>query len=263
VLLVGIVLGSLFVWRPAFVGVLALAASVGVWEMCQAISATPIQGGPSRAEPPFVPLLGGCLIMPILAWFGGVPSLTLGLLITLVAVVVWRLSTGPAGFARDMSAAALIAVYVPFLISFGVLLAVPKDGEMRVLATLACVILSDTGAYASGVFFGKHPLARTISPKKTWEGFAGALTATAAGGAVLLSLTFHQPWWHGVLLGLAVSAAATLGDLAESLIKRDLAIKDMSSLLPGHGGLMDRLDSVVFAAPTAFILMTLLAPVGT
>jgi phosphatidate cytidylyltransferase len=263
VLLAGTVLGSLFLWRPAFVGVLAVAAGVGVWEMVRAISTTPPAGGAPRAEPPLVPLLGGCVIMPTLAWYGGVQSLTLGLLVTVLAVVVWRLSTGPVGFARDMAAASLIAVYVPFLIGFGVLLAVPHDGRMRVLVTLACVILSDTGGYAAGVFFGRHPMAPSVSPKKSWEGMAGSLVATGAGGAVLLATIFHEPWWHGALLGAAVSAAAVLGDLAESLLKRDLGVKDMSALLPGHGGLMDRLDSVVFAAPTAFMLLTLLAPVGT
>jgi len=192
-----------------------------------------------------------------------VSALLLGLLVTVVAVLVWRLSTGPVGFARDMAAASFIAAYVPFLIGFAILLCIPDDGKMRVLVTLACVVLSDTGGYATGVFLGKHPMAPSVSPKKSWEGFAGSVFWTALGGALLLYFVFHVPWWHGAILGAAVSVAAVLGDLAESLIKRDLGIKDMSNLLPGHGGLMDRLDSVVFAAPTAFALLTLLAPVTT
>ena len=132
VLLAGIVLGSLFLWRPAFVAVLAVGAAVGVWEMCRALA------GAGRANPPLIPLLGGCVVMPVLAWYGGVESLILGLLVTVVAVMIWRLSGGAAGFQRDMTAATLIAVYVPFLISFGVLLAVPADGDLRVLA-VACL----------------------------------------------------------------------------------------------------------------------------
>jgi phosphatidate cytidylyltransferase len=267
VLLAGIVLGSLFLWRPAFVGVIAIGAAIGVWEMVHAIGDGEEEAPVGkrrrrilavRARPSLIPLLGGCLVMPVLAWFGGVESLVLGLLITVLAVLVWRLSIGPAGFHRDMAASTLIAVYVPFLLGFAILLAHPSDGRMRVLVTLACVILSDTGGYAAGVFFGKHPMAPTVSPKKSWEGFAGSIVATAVGGALLIHYIFHEPLWHGAVIGLGISVAAVLGDLAESMIKRDLGVKDMSKLLPGHGGLMDRLDSVVFAAPAAFMLMTLL-----
>ncbi|HKD96796.1 MAG TPA: phosphatidate cytidylyltransferase [Micromonosporaceae bacterium] len=261
VLLAGVVLGSLFLWRPAFVGVLAVCAGVGVWEMVGALSRPAPDGSPARAHPPLVPLLGGCVVMQFLAWYGGISSLVLGLLITVLAAVIWRLSTDPRGFHRDITAATMIAVYVPFLLGFGVLLAMPDDGQMRVLTVLALVVLSDTGGYAAGVFLGKHPMAPSVSPKKSWEGLAGSLVAAATGGALLVEFVFHDPWWHGAILGLAVSAAAVVGDLAESLLKRDLKIKDMSNLLPGHGGLMDRLDSVVFAAPTAFMVMALLVPV--
>jgi phosphatidate cytidylyltransferase len=270
VLLAGIVLGSLFLWRPAFVIVLAIGAAIGVWELVNAVGDGQDSPPPPnakgrrraqavRARPSVVPLLGGCLVMPILAWYGGVESLILGLLITMIAVMVWRLSTPPPGFHRDMAAATLIAVYVPFLIGFAVLLAHGSDGKLRVLVTLACVILSDTGGYAAGVFFGKHPMAPTVSPKKSWEGFAGSLIATAVGGALLFHYVFHDPFWHGAVIGLGISVAAVVGDLAESLLKRDLGVKDMSNLLPGHGGLMDRLDSVLFAAPAAYALISLLS----
>lgn len=317
-LLAGVVIGSLFLWRPAFVAVLGATACVGVWEMVQAYSAprrvvpvdpsAPPEGaapaGPAtsrglaatavrpseartdaradapsdagaddqatagrvlgpRAEPPLIPLLGGCAAMAVLAYFGGIESLSLGLLITVLAVTVWRLSDGPAGFARDVAAATLIAAYVPFLLFFGILLAVAHDGEWRVFSVLAMIVLSDTGGYAAGVFFGKHTMAPSISPKKSWEGLVGSLAATGIGGAFLVHYLLDQPYWHGIVLGIAVSAAAVVGDLAESLLKRDLGIKDMSSLLPGHGGLMDRLDSVVFAAPVAFALLAVLAPAAT
>ena len=266
VLLVVIVLGTLFVYRPAFIAVVALAAGIGVWELVHAVG-DGAEEAPTgrrrrlavvRARPSLVPLLGGCIVMPILAWYGGVESLVLGLLITVAAVLVWRLSVGPTSFHKDMAAATLIAVYVPFLLSFGVLLAHPADGKWRVLCALAMVVLSDTGGYATGVFLGKHRMAPSISPKKSWEGLAGSLIATGVGGAFLVHYALHQPFWHGAVIGVAASAAAVVGDLAESMIKRDLGIKDMSRLLPGHGGLMDRLDSIVFAIPVTYMLLAAL-----
>jgi phosphatidate cytidylyltransferase len=136
----------------------------------------------------------------------------------------------------------------------------PEDGAKRVLVTIAAVVLSDTGGYVAGVFLGRHPMAPTISPKKSWEGLVGSLVATGLGGAVLLYYLFDvTPWW-GLVFGLALSVAAVIGDLAESMLKRDLGIKDMSSLLPGHGGVMDRLDSILFALPTGYLLLSVLAP---
>jgi phosphatidate cytidylyltransferase len=259
VLLGGVVIVSLLWWRQAFLGVIGAAAVVAVWEMIRAIS----HAGPTRSHPPLVLLLVACPLMIVLAWRGGVEAMILGLALTVVAALVWRLADGPVGYLRDVGGAALVAVYIPFLAGFAALLVQPADGTRRVLLTLVSVVLSDTGGYVAGVFFGRHPMAPTVSPKKSWEGLAGSLFATAAGGSVLIVLMFHQPWWHGALFGLAVSAAAVLGDLAESLLKRDLGVKDMSHLLPGHGGLMDRLDSVLFAAPTAFVLLSLLAPAGS
>jgi phosphatidate cytidylyltransferase len=256
-----VVLASLLVWRPAFLIVVTAAAGIAVWEMAGAVTSRPAgDGAADRPHPPVLPLLAGCVVMVTLAWFAGVEALVLGLTLTVLAALVWRLADGPVGYHRDMVASTLIAVYVPFLAGFAVLLARPDDGHLRVIVTLAAVVLSDTGGYAAGVLFGKHPMAPTVSPKKSWEGFAGSLTAAAAGGALLMAFVFHRPWWYGIAFGLAVAAAAVLGDLAESLLKRDLGVKDMSNLLPGHGGLMDRLDSILFAAPTAFVLLAVLAP---
>lgn len=253
VLLGGIVLASLVVWRPAFVIVVALAAGVGVWETVGAIR---------REAPgtPLVPLLAGTAVIVTSAWTGGAEAAMLGLALTVLAALIWRLADGPVGYHRDVTATALVSVYVPFLASFAVMLAEPDDGDLRVVVTLAAVVLSDTGGYVAGVFFGRHPMAPTVSPKKSWEGLAGSLLATAAGSALLLFLLLDRPWWQGAVFGLALSVAAVLGDLAESLLKRDLGVKDMSSLLPGHGGLMDRLDSILFAAPTAFVLLSVLSP---
>jgi phosphatidate cytidylyltransferase len=251
-----IILISLFPWRQGFIFLAGLAIAVATWEMARAVRA-------SEARPPLVPLVAGGVAMAGLAWAGGPEALTLGLVATAVAALVWRLSDGPLGYQRDLVAAMLIAVYVPFLGSFMILLLRPEDGNLRVLAALAGVVLSDTGGYAAGVFFGRHAMAPSVSPKKSWEGMAGSVLAAAAGGAVMLYLMFGVVWWQGALFGVAVSVASVLGDLAESLIKRDLKIKDMSTLLPGHGGLMDRLDSILLAAPTAYAVLMLVAPVVT
>ncbi|MFI6233170.1 phosphatidate cytidylyltransferase [Micromonospora sp. NPDC050784] len=257
---VGLGLGALIVvplvvYPLAFLPVIAAAVAIGIWEMARAVRR-------SGAHPPLVPLIAGGVLTVGLAWFAGPDALSLGLLVTVLGTMIWRLGDGPAGFQRDLTAATLIAVYVPFLAGFAALLAAaPDDGRLRILATLIGVVLSDTGGYAAGVSFGRHPMAPSISPKKSWEGFAGSVTAAALGSALLLWLMFEvAPWW-GALFGVAVSCAAVLGDLAESMIKRDLGVKDMSNLLPGHGGLMDRLDSILFAVPTAYLLLAVFVPV--
>ncbi|MFF4892259.1 phosphatidate cytidylyltransferase [Micromonospora chersina] len=258
---VGLALGAaivvpLFFYLPAFLAVIAAAVAIGSWEMARAVRR-------SGAHPPLVPLVAGGVITVGLAWFAGPDALCLGLLVTVLGTMIWRLGDGPGNYQRDLTAATLIAVYVPFLGGFAAMLAAaPDDGHLRVLVTLVAVVLSDTGGYAAGVAFGKHPMAPTISPKKSWEGFAGSVTAAAAGSAVLLWLLLDvAPWW-GALFGMAISVAAVLGDLAESMIKRDLGVKDMSNLLPGHGGLMDRLDSILFAVPTAYLLLAVFVPMA-
>ncbi|WP_027658827.1 phosphatidate cytidylyltransferase [Salinispora fenicalii] len=256
---VGVALGALilvplFLYPFAFVVVVAGALAVGCWEMTRAV-------GRAGVHPPLVPLAAGSVLVAGLAWFAGPDALTLGLVVTVLGALVWRLGDGLAGFRRDALATTLIAVYVPFLGGFAALMVAAEDGALRVLVTMVAVVLSDTGGYAAGANFGRHPMAPTISPKKSWEGLAGSLGAAALGGALLIWLLFDvAPWW-GALFGVAVSTAAVLGDLAESMIKRDLGVKDMSNLLPGHGGLMDRLDSVLFALPTAYLLLALFVPV--
>ncbi|BCJ57928.1 phosphatidate cytidylyltransferase [Micromonospora endophytica] len=256
---VGVGLGAavllpLFLYTPAFLLVLTAAFGIGSWEMSRAVRR-------SGARVPLVPLIAGGVLTVTMAWFSGPDALLLGLLVTVAGTVVWRLGDGTANLRRDITAATMIAVYVPFLGGFAALLASsPGDGDLRVLVTLVAVVLSDTGGYAAGANFGKHPMAPTISPKKSWEGFAGSISAAALGSALLLWLLFEvAPWW-GAVFGMAISAAAVLGDLAESMIKRDLGVKDMSNLLPGHGGLMDRLDSVLFAVPTAYLLLVVFVP---
>jgi phosphatidate cytidylyltransferase len=254
--LVLVVLASLLIYKPAFLGVIAVAGGVGVWEMVQALKK-------SGADAPLIPLLAGTLLMVGLAWYEGPDALLLGLAVTVLAAVVWRIADGAAAFRRDLTASLLTAIYVPFLLSFGVLLvlsgATDHDGRWRVLCTLFAVVLSDTGGYASGVFLGKHKMAPSISPGKTWEGFAGSISASAIGSALLLYFLLDIPAYWGLLFGAVISIVAVVGDLAESMLKRDLGVKDMSNLLPGHGGVMDRLDSILFAVPTAYLLFALIA----
>ena len=252
-----VALASLLLWRPAFLAVIVAAVYVAIWELARAVAARGADGGGPGV--PLPPLLAGGLAMPTLAWWYGPEALFLALPVTVLAVAVWRLAGGPDGYSRDVAIGTLIAVYVPFLGGFVALLTAADDGHWRVLAMLGVVVLSDTGGYLAGVLFGRHQLAPAVSPKKSWEGLAGSLLAAGAGGAVGLPILFGVDWWWGLGFGLLVATAAVLGDLAESLLKRDLGVKDMSGLLPGHGGLLDRVDSILFAAPVGYLLLRLLA----
>lgn len=245
-----VALGSLFLWRPAFLGLIVLGMGVGVWELVRALQRT-------GANPPLVPLLAGGLLMTGLAWWGGPEGLTFGLVVTIVAVMVWRFAHGTTGYATDVTTAALIAVYVPFLAGFMAMLARPEDGHLRVVATLIAVVLTDTGGYVVGARFGRHPMAPSVSPKKSWEGLGGSLGSAAVGSAIVLMLLLDVPVWWGLVFGLAVAAVSVVGDLAESMVKRAIGIKDMSGLLPGHGGAMDRLDSLLFTLVPVWVLLSL------
>jgi phosphatidate cytidylyltransferase len=249
-----VIIAALLVWRPAFLLVLTVAVLVSIVELSGALE----KGG---HRPPLPPVLVGALAMVALAWTRGPSGLVVAFLLTVFAVLLWRLGDGPVGYLRDASAAVLVALYVPLLAGFAVLLLVPDDGVARVLAFIATVVCSDVGGFAAGVLFGKHPMAPSVSPKKSWEGLAGSVTACVVIGVLLVTLTFHQPWWGGALYGLAIAVTATLGDLGESLIKRDLGIKDMGNLLPGHGGLMDRMDSLLPSAAVAYLILSVVAPV--
>ena len=252
--LVAVILASLLIWRPAFLAVLVAAILVAVWELTKAL-------GAGRFNPPLVPLLVGALVIEGLAWSRGPTGLVVGFLLTALAVVLWRLGHGPAGYLEDAASGVLVALYVPLLAGFAVLLLVPDDGAVRVIAFIATVVASDVGGYVAGVMFGKHPMAPTISPKKSWEGMAGSVTACMLVATPFIALALDGPWWGGLVFGAALAVSSTVGDLGESLIKRDLGIKDMGNLLPGHGGIMDRLDSLLPSAAVAYLLLSVLAPV--
>lgn len=245
------IIGSLF-WLKVLFAVLVLAAIlVAVDEVIRALQT-------SGAAAPRVPLLAGTVAILLSAYFGGPVALLVALAGTMLVTIVWRMPAGATGFVRDATAGVFLIGYVPLLAAFAILLVRPDDGPWRVFSFLVATVASDTGGYIAGVLFGKHPMAPTISPKKTWEGFAGSVVGSVAAGIACVVLTLDGRWWVGALLGAIVVVTATLGDLVESMIKRDLGIKDMSNLLPGHGGIMDRLDSVLATAPAVFVLLHLL-----
>jgi phosphatidate cytidylyltransferase len=249
------VVGTLFVWKPAFAGLAVVAISVAVWELGQALASR-------GTRLPLVPVLLGSVLMVVGAYVGGYQTLVVALGLTVVAVLAWRLGEREHGYSRDVTAGLFVAVYVPFLAGFAMLLLRPDDGPWRVLTCILVVAASDTGGYVAGVLAGRHPMAPTVSPKKSWEGFAGSVILCVAVGVGAVVLLLDGSWLAGAVLGGAAVLTATLGDLGESMIKRDLGIKDMSTLLPGHGGIMDRLDSLLPTAPVAWIVLTALVPVA-
>jgi len=249
-----LLLVSLLVVRGAFLGVVVLAAVVGIWELSTALATASIRI-------PRMPLAVGGTAMLVAAWLGGAEALVGHLGFAVLLILVWRMVDGAQGFVRDVTAAVFVLAYVPLLGSFVVLMLVPADGAMRIVAFLVGVFASDTGGYIAGVLAGRHPMAPTISPKKSWEGFAGSVAGSSLAGWLTVTYALDGDPWVGVLLGVATAITATVGDLVESLIKRDLGIKDMGRLLPGHGGLMDRLDSILMVAPVAWLVLHLLVPV--
>jgi len=248
-----LVLLSLYLAKVTFVVVVVAAISLALWELTNALHA-------GRVRLPVVPVLVGAWAMLVATYVGGTEPLLAALMLTVLATLLWRLPENPKGYVRDVTAGVFATMYVPFLAAFAVLLLRPDDGADRVVVFILLTVLSDVGGYAAGVLFGRHPMAPRVSPKKSWEGFAGSAVFSAAGGALALPLLLGGPAWAGVVTGLCVMLVATLGDLGESMIKRDLGIKDMGSLLPGHGGVMDRLDSLLLAAPVSWLLLSWLVP---
>ncbi|WMX44824.1 phosphatidate cytidylyltransferase [Streptomyces roseicoloratus] len=247
-----VIIASLFIWKPAFVGVIAVAVVVGLWELTSRLQER------KGIKAPLVPLAVGGAAMVVAGYVRGAEGAWVAMALTALAVLVWRMTEPPEGYLKDVTAGVFAAFYVPFLATFVALLLTADDGPQRVLTFLLLTVVSDTGAYAVGWRFGKHKLAPRISPGKTREGLLGAVAFAMAAGALCMEFLIDGgSWWQGLLLGLAVAASATLGDLGESMIKRDLGIKDMGTLLPGHGGIMDRLDSLLPTAPVVWLLMVL------
>lgn len=244
-----LVIATLFLYRPAFAVVVGLAVVLAIGELQAAVRT----GG---VEVPRWPLLIGGAAMLVASWFWGLQGLVIALLATFLAVIFGRMRGPLHGYLASTATGLFITIYVPFLAGFAVLLTVPDNGAKLVLAWAIAVVCSDTGGYAAGVLFGKHPMAPRISPKKSWEGFAGSVVLAGIAGAVVFEFLLDFPWWLGVPYGAIVAVFAVTGDLLESIIKRDVGVKDMGSLLPGHGGAMDRMDSLLLTAPVAYVLLS-------
>ncbi|MGP5316685.1 MULTISPECIES: phosphatidate cytidylyltransferase [Micrococcaceae] len=253
VVLLGAVLVGLFFFPLAFVGIVAVFAVVGSWEVSRALAA-------AKTEVPLPPLAVAGVVLPFSAYLGGAEALGFAVAGSILLVLIWRIVEGAAGAFRSVVASTFVVLWVPFLASFAILLMQEQRGKILVSVVVLLVVANDTFGYLVGASMGKHPMAPKISPKKSWEGFAGSCAGAIIVGILCVVFLLDSPWWIGIPLALATVAAATAGDLAESMVKRELGIKDMSNLLPGHGGVMDRLDSVVFSIPIGYIISVLLLP---
>jgi phosphatidate cytidylyltransferase len=251
----GAVLVSLILVKALFMIVAAILIFFMVIEFTSALRTA------GRRVPRIPSVVVGVAVVPA-AYYFGAQGQWLMLIAGIVIVSLWRLAlfvparrrTSAIDLWRDLGTGAFVQIYTTFLGSFLVLLTAQQGGQWWALGALIIVISVDTGAYATGLSFGKHPMAPRISPKKTWEGFAGSVAASMIAGILVSLFMIHQPWWLGLVLGAVLTLTATIGDLTESLIKRDLGIKDISTWLPGHGGFLDRLDSTLPSAVAAYAL---------
>lgn len=250
----GLLLLSLFVLPVLFPGVVALGIVLGVLELTRALG----QGG---LRIPAMPVLVGGIGMVVSTVVFDVDGLIVSTAVAICVLIIWRVSESlglPA--LRDVCAGVLTIAWIPFLACFLLLLHALPAGASAVFLAILVPVANDVGGYTAGVLFGRHPMAPAISPKKSWEGFAGSLVTGVAAAVGVSTLGLGASWWVGLVLGAAIVVVSTCGDLAASLIKRDLGLKDMGHLLPGHGGVLDRVDSILLAAPSTYILLEILLP---
>lgn len=256
-----VLLGSLLFFKVLFVPFALAAALLGVYELSRALRS-------SGRRIDVVPQLIAAGFLVLSAYFAEPWLCWVMLFVAVAFVIVWRLIAQMVvkdgrtygDVLADAVISGFVQVYVPFLAGIALILLKQEGGEWWVLSFIAIAVAADTGAYAAGLAFGRHPMAPKISPKKTWEGFGGAVAASLAVGVLLAIFLLELPWWTGLIFGASILLSATLGDLGESMLKRDLGIKDMSSWLPGHGGLLDRLDSILPSTIPALCLYFLLSP---
>jgi phosphatidate cytidylyltransferase len=253
VVLGGLVLLTLFTVKATFLLYVGIIVAIALWELSHALRTRDI-------HLPLVPIAAGGTAMVTLAYWTQTKWAVAALALAAIGVLAWRLPGGAAGYVRDVTAGIFALMYLPLMATFVALMLAYPDGARRALIFVVLTVCSDTGGYLAGILVGKHPMAPSISPKKTWEGFSGSIIACLIAGAIMVPKLLHGHLWQGLVLGLAAVVAATLGDLAESMIKRDLEIKDMGHLLPGHGGIMDRIDSLLVMAPVIWLLLAVFVP---
>lgn len=247
--LLTVVFAALIWFRPAFVALAMAASFLAVRELAKALEHRDRHVVREVAYP-------AAIVIPFISYYFS-PDVSLGVFAMSVVVVAWRrLGGGVQRYFDDLAASVLVIAYVPLLVGFATAMSAGATGAERVIAMVLLTAGNDTGGYAAGVFFGKHPIAPGISPKKSWEGLFGSLLTQAALGGFVVPMLLDIAPWQGIALGLVMSITATVGDFAESAIKRDLGVKDMSQALPGHGGFMDRLDSLLINALVASIAFT-------
>jgi phosphatidate cytidylyltransferase len=256
---VGVVLGglallTLLTVKATFLIYMGVVLAIGLHELAAALKTRGI-------NVPLIPVaLGGAAMLTAAYWAAG-GAVTAAFALTVLAILVYRAFGGTDGYVRDITAGVFATAYLPLLGATVAAMLAPPDGGKRVLVFIILAICSDIGGYVAGItltpFTGGHKMAPVISPKKTWEGLAGSAVLCVAAGAIMLPAMLHGHWWQGVITGIAALAAAVFGDLAESMIKRDLELKDMGTLLPGHGGILDRIDSLLASAPVVWLLLAL------
>jgi phosphatidate cytidylyltransferase len=251
VILGGLALLTLLTVKATFLIYMGAALAVALYELDAALKTRDI-------KIPLIPVaLGGAAMLTAAYWAAG-GAVTAAFALTVIAILGWRMVGGTEGYVKDVSAGVFAVAYLPLLAAAASAMLAEPDGGKRALTWIILTICTDIGGYFAGITLargGGHKMAPVISPKKTWEGLAGSAAATLVAGAILLPALLHGHWWQGVVIGAAALAAAVLGDLAESMIKRDLKIKDMGSLLPGHGGILDRIDSLLLCAPVVWLLL--------
>ncbi|NBT47173.1 MAG: phosphatidate cytidylyltransferase [Actinobacteria bacterium] len=257
-------LASVLFVQELFIALIALGSAAGAWELSSAL----------RQKDWHVPRLpvsvGSAAVMP-LTYYGGEKLQWLGVLAIVALLMIWRVfelllqrKSWERSFAeliRDFSASAFVVIYLPLTMSFAALIMAEPEhdgnvaGKYWIITVVTTVILVDSSAYLFGRKLGKHPMLPKVSPKKSWEGFFISALFAVASTLVQTPLLLHLPIWFALVIAFVVLMAAVLGDFAESLIKRDLGVKDMSSWIPGHGGVMDRLDSMLPACLAGYLLM--------
>jgi phosphatidate cytidylyltransferase len=249
--LVGLALLTLLTVKATFLIYMGAALLVALHELDSALRTREIRI-------PVIPVaLGGAAMVTAAYWAAG-GAFAAAFALTMLAVLTWRMFGGTDGYVKDVTAGVFVLAYLALLGGTVAAMLAPHDGGRRVLTFVILTICSDIGGYFAGITLGRsgaHKLVPAISPKKTWEGLAGSALATIGAGVVLLPALLHGYWWQGAVIGVAAVVAAVLGDLAASMIKRDLQIKDYGRLLPGHGGILDRIDSLLFCAPVVWLLL--------